>query len=281
MPIEKNCENCGATFASYPSANQRFCSLACRSAFRFDKSIPAPGREVVNFTCKECGKPFGMMRAYLNAHIKKYGRGPLYCSRPCSDIGRTKDATARNTFTCISCGETLTRSRKPGGRIYREQKYCSQACKAAHQRDVALARFNAGNFSRHIKRHGYVWISVPSLVTGKKHAVMEHRYVMSQHLGRELYPEETVHHRDGNRQHNDLSNLELFSSRHGPGQRVVDKVAFAIDMLRLYPEFARAAGVELRDVAHPTASDSARPPAPPSPSCRPAAPNGPASPAAS
>jgi hypothetical protein len=30
-----------------------------------------------------------------------------------------------------------------------------------------------------------------------------------------------------------------------PGQRVIDKVAFGIEILRLYPEFARSAGVAL------------------------------------
>lgn len=75
--------------------------------------------------------------------------------------------------------------------------------------------------------------------------VFEHRYVMEQHLGRKLLPNETVHHIDGVRHNNALSNLELFSSRHGPGQRVTDKVAWAIDILRQYPEFTREAGVAL------------------------------------
>lgn len=138
--------------------------------------------------------------------------------------------------------------RKPGGTIYRDQKFCDRKCKADHQRAIAGKRFKEGNFSRHIKQHGYVWLSVPSIVTGKKHAILEHRYVMSQHLGRDLLPEETVHHVNGDRQHNTIENLELFSSRHGPGQRVVDKIAFAIDMLRTYPKFAKAAGVMLVDV---------------------------------
>ncbi len=75
---------------------------------------------------------------------------------------------------------------------------------------------------------------------------------MSKHLGRELLPGETVHHINGDRKNNSLSNLELFNSRHGPGQRVIDKVEFAIKILRLYPEFARAAGVMLTNIAHVT-----------------------------
>ena len=92
-------------------------------------------------------------------------------------------------------------------------------------------------------------IFIPASINGGKHkSVLEHRYVMEQKIGRPLMKEETVHHIDGNRQNNDPSNLELFSSRHGPGQRVRDKIAFAIEMLRLYPEFAREAGVGLVDL---------------------------------
>ena len=39
----------------------------------------------------------------------------------------------------------------------------------------------------------------------------EHRVVMEEHLGRSLSPNEVVHHKDGNPQNNDISNLELLS----------------------------------------------------------------------
>ena len=94
-----------------------------------------------------------------------------------------------------------------------------------------------------------MWISIPAFAsgTGKKREMLEHRYVMEQHLGRPLRPEETVHHKDGDRGHNPIENLELFASRHGPGQRVTDEVAYAIETLKLYPEFALAVGFALVD----------------------------------
>lgn len=42
--------------------------------------------------------------------------------------------------------------------------------------------------------------------------VMEHTYVMVNHIGRLLYPNECVHHIDRNRANNDISNLQLLTN---------------------------------------------------------------------
>ncbi len=250
MPLELNCVCCSQPFYCHPSevANGRkYCSIACRGAHLHRKSTPAESRTPVHFACKNCNKDFVMMQSYLTAYRKKFKHDPFYCSLACSNEGRRKSADERNRFVCQHCGKIEIRSRKTAAfRIYRAQKYCSVTCKAASQEQRALERFNGGVIGRHVKRNGYVWMSIPALANGgKKTEMLEHRYVMSRHLGRELLPEETVHHIDGIRSHNDITNLELFSSRHGPGQRVTDKVTFAIEILTLYPECAsqnRASG---------------------------------------
>jgi len=262
MPIEKACENCGQTFYCYPSDNRRFCGHLCRSAKRFGKPNVAPGRTVIPFTCRECGKSFGMMQSFLTAYRKKHSKDPMYCSRPCADAGRKKDASKKGSFACVQCGAMTPRRRKPGGRLYAQQKYCSRTCKYAHQRQRALDRFQAETTHKtHAARNGYLRMSVPSLVTGRKHATLEHRWVMEQSLGRPLIRAETVHHINGIRTDNRLENLELFNSRHGPGQRVVDKVQFAIEILLEYPDFGRRAGYELHPITHDV-SAAPRAPAP-------------------
>ena len=97
---------------------------------------------------------------------------------------------------CTYCGNSFIRPPRS------ERITCSKQC-ANRQRihDRIKPEYWWLNYAGYLE--GNVWIN------GKRRRVRQHRWVMENHLGRKLTRWEHVHHKDGNRLNNDISNLEI------------------------------------------------------------------------
>lgn len=106
---------------------------------------------------------------------------------------------------------------------------------ASRVANASRGRYGAASLSykggRNKTPTGYVNVLVGS-AGGRPIYALEHRLVMEQALGRKLRRGETVHHKNGRRDDNRPSNLELWRSNHPSGQRVQDLLAFAVSVIR-------------------------------------------------
>lgn len=62
--------------------------------------------------------------------------------------------------------------------------------------------------------------------------VLQHHAVMETILGRELYPWEEIHHKNGVRHDNQPSNLELWARQQPHGQRLDDLIDWVVTFYR-------------------------------------------------
>jgi hypothetical protein len=150
--------------------------------------------------CAQCSTPFYRLRSMPTQR---------FCSKSCA-------ATARNlTNANPAKRQDITGERNPmhghGDRVL------GKANGMFNRRKEAAPRWNGG---RKVRKDGYVFVVAPSdhphpsyvKASGLKY-VLEHRRVMEVHIGRYLHPEEVVHHRDGDKTHNAIDNLELLGSK--------------------------------------------------------------------
>lgn len=196
-----------------------------------------PNAPPVTFTCEHCQKPFTMGAGYVTQYRLKWNRDPKYCSSACFGGAKAKEAEERIEGVCEHCGKEYRRARKPSGFLVgsREgRRFCSTQCHYAWQRDQDQLPHLPGFKSRHLRTDGYVDVRAVGARGNRGEWYFEHRAVMEREIGRELFDHETVHHRNGNRADNRVENLELWSSRHGAGQRVEEKISFSKSLLAEY-----------------------------------------------
>jgi hypothetical protein len=220
------CQAAGCTRGPYARG---FCERHYRQQLRHGAVVP--DRAPTACSVQACGRR-AVTRGWCHGHYLRWSRGgdvradvPL--ARPQRDTCSVED--------CERAGHSrgLCRSHYARWRAH------------GHPEAGGPLRTVTGDGSL---SHGYWKVNVPRSerhLTRGATSVGEHRLVMARHLGRPLEADEAVHHKNGDRLDNRLENLELWSSAQPSGQRVQDKVAFAIWLLMRYePELA--AGLRAR-----------------------------------
>lgn len=190
----------------------------------------------VKITCEYCKKPF-----MLKPSLAKSRR---FCCHACRVASGME---TKQTTQCPTCGKAIESYKKY------PQKYCSYSCETtarnltdqnpAYHRDISgennpmygkgqngesngmyghtREKNPAWKGGRKTRKDGYILVIAPenhpyAISNGrnkKTKYILEHRFVMEQHLGRYLEPSEVVHHIDENPSNNNISNLKLYSSQ--------------------------------------------------------------------
>jgi hypothetical protein len=165
----------------------------------------------VRVKCEICGKE----ETKPSYRAKKYRT----CSNECRAKLSSKTLSSKVCIVCLTCGKDFFVKRHSADR----RKTCSKACD--HKRRETMYRGEANpNYKNRgpdsplfkdgvrISNYGYVLIYNPDHPNARSDGyILEHRLVVSEHLGRPLEDWELVHHKDENKQNNDIDNLEIMT----------------------------------------------------------------------
>jgi hypothetical protein len=164
--------------------------------------------------------------------------------RACYDFEHQEARDKRNVWikrTCLICHEERwikVHWARKSARQNRLSGYCHKCTvSTAGSRNKGIPRrgkiWKGGRITTD---QGYVRIKAPIDHPNKRAYgyILEHRLIMEKAIGRYLRPDETVHHKNGNRSDNRIENLELWNITQPSGKRIEDLLAWAKNIINLY-----------------------------------------------
>lgn len=197
-----------------------------------------------NRVCRRCGGP------PVNAG------GPPVCAehqfdtlnrplieRTCIVCGKEYTTKGGNR-TCPMCLHHARKHPCPdcGVQVDKRAEVCRQ-CWGKRHRGEQSAVWKGGRVTS--RSNGYVQVKVPGHpAAGAAGYVREHILVMEKMIGRYLLPGENVHHRNGVRDDNRPANLELWLIAQPAGQRAIDLLAWAREIVAMYEPVEQRLGGE-------------------------------------
>ena len=183
----------------YARSKQHFCGLGCYGQWK----ASCNKKRRFKCECASCGKVLYIPKWQFNRAENSF------CSVACHVKWQQKDVCK---VSCDYCKEIIVRNANE--LIRRKLHFCNQDCfnKYFSERRKGHNSTSWKN-GRHIAKDGYVFIYKPEYSKSKSDYVLEHRYIMSEHLGRKLEADEIVHHLNGVRHDNRIENLMVVSRK--------------------------------------------------------------------